>query len=143
MTQQTPRHHSFLHHGVLHASCSSYPFLYSYLPSPSVNFTIVFNGTEIIDPARLNGIIVFSKQTEGMTYFTIGDLLVTDTDDVRQYFLMLDMMSTHAYPYTTTPTPGRYELMVASFLTPGRHELLVALFYTPLPAHHHPDTRKA
>ena len=103
----------------------------------------MFNGTEIIDPARLNGIIVFSKQTEGMTYFTIGDLLVTDTDDVRQYFLMLDMMSTHAYPYTTTPTPGRYELMVASFLTPGRHELMVAWFYTPLPAHHHPDTRKA
>ena len=83
-------------------------FLCSYLPYPSVNFTLVFDGVQLIDPARLNGIIVFSKQTDGVTFFTIGDLLVDKTDDVEQYFLMLDMISTHAYPYTTTPTPGRY-----------------------------------
>ena len=103
-------------------------FLCSYLPYPSVNFTLVFDGVQLIDPARLNGIIVFSKQTDGVTYFTIGDLLVDKTDDVEQYFLMLDMISTHAYPYTTTPTPGRYELMMASSHTPtpGGYDLMMA-----------------
>ena len=109
--------------------------LCSYLPSPSVNFTLVFDGVQLIDPARLNGIIVFSKQTDGVAYFTIGDLLVDKTDDVVQYFLMLDMISTHAYPYTTTPTPGRYELMMASSHTPtpGRYELMMASSHTPTP----------
>ena len=93
-----------------------------------MTFTLVFDGVQLIDPARLNGIIVFSKQTDGVTYFTIGDLLVDKTDDVEQYFLMLDMISTHAYPYTTTPTPGRYELMMASSHTPtpGGYDLMMA-----------------
>ncbi|XP_070173500.1 mucin-16-like [Littorina saxatilis] len=77
-------------------------------PSPSVTFTITFNGIDVIDPERLNGIIVFSKQREGETYFPIGDVMVTSTADVTRYFLMLDMLSTHAYPYTTTPIPAVY-----------------------------------
>lgn len=73
----------------------------------TVNFTIVFNETTVIEKERLYSIIFYSQLMEGMDYLPIGSLWVTASQSARYYLLMLQQFTTHPYPYITTTPPSK------------------------------------
>ncbi|KAL8574373.1 hypothetical protein ACOMHN_053586 [Nucella lapillus] len=75
--------------------------------APTMTFTLVFNETDLIDPERLSGMIVYSRQSsEESGYFPMGTLLVSDMNQVSWDFIKKEMWSTHPYPYTSPTTPA-------------------------------------
>nr|KAG5694666.1 hypothetical protein BaRGS_003944 [Batillaria attramentaria] len=71
----------------------------------TLTFTLVFKENKKLDPNRLSGFIEYSKAVVGVPYLTIGHFLVTSTETVTHFYLMLDTMTTHVDYRTTTPQP--------------------------------------
>ncbi|PVD18691.1 hypothetical protein C0Q70_21241 [Pomacea canaliculata] len=81
----------------------------------TVNFTIVFNETTVIEKERLYSIIFYSQLMEGMDYLPIGSLWVTASQSARYYLLMLQQFTTHPYPYITTTPPSVFTYVEIKF----------------------------